>query len=778
MKQFSLSLSLLFFTAFFLNPLYSIAQCSDGEVEVVVSILTDNYPGEITWTLSDENGTLLTGGPYSDQSTTYDSSVCIPDNGEPLCLQFVIYDSYGDGICCGYGTGAYYLFVDGEEVANGGNYGSQDSIQFDCAPGMTCNDAVELSDADYGIVSQADGNFWYRFTPDVNGMYEFNSCGSGCNSTLYIYDYCYMNNFDNSNEGTIYFDDFEGGCGYEANLTVLLEGGVQYWIRWGSSDDSCGGFDWTFSFAGPPTGCTDSSACNYNPAAEVDNGTCIYEGDPMCTGPDLMIVTNAITSSLYASTLDVGETNCYIDEGCLNGFGEREIIRFTTHIKNIGDLDYYVGTTSNNDESQQFEWGNCHNHWHYAGYAKYDLFDMEGAFIPVGFKNGFCVMDLECSGGGSFQYGCSNMGITAGCGDIYSSGLSCQWIDVTDVADGQYRLVVRVNWDYDPDALGRYETNTDNNWGVVCIEIDRSNGYQVDIITDCPVYTDCSGEPYGTAMFDCTGECGGSILMGDVDEDFDQDLSDAQAYVEGVLGGDIVVSACSDLNSDGVINITDAVTLADCQFWNEAHNHPDSSGVHTHCDFPVPNVVNPYDSVTFSMGDVNWDEKYFDVLVLNPDNRIYAYQLEFDGLQIAQTSSLIDPLTYSGEPSHTPGGQDVLTLSYDGSSIPKNLEFTPLLRVHWIGSANGMVCITQVDDVVNDELQNTLVALWNACQEQSISACPGDTDGDLVVSVGDILNVLGEFGCEAECQFDVNGDGAVNVSDVLLVLSAFGDVCG
>jgi hypothetical protein len=226
-----------------------------------------------------------------------------------------------------------------------------------------------------------------------------------------------------------------------------------------------------------------------------------------------------------------------------------------------------------------------------------------------------------------------------------------------------------------------------------------------------------------------------------------------------------------------MINVTDAAILSDCQYWNEAHTHPDSSGVHTHCDFPVPNLVNPYDSVTFTVGDVNWDEQYFDVLVLNPDNRIYAYQLEFNGINIAQTYSLIDPSLYTGEPSHTPGGQDVVTLSYDGSTIPKNLEFIPLLRVHWTGSANGMVCISQVEAVVNDGLQNTLTGLWNACQEQSISACPGDADGDLVVSVSDILSILGDFGCEADCEFDVTGDGAVNVSDALLVLSAFGTVC-
>ena len=55
---------------------------------------------------------------------------------------------------------------------------------------------------------------------------------AGCNTTLYIYDYCNMGNFDDTNEGSIYYDDNQGGCGEEASLTILLEGGVQYWVRW------------------------------------------------------------------------------------------------------------------------------------------------------------------------------------------------------------------------------------------------------------------------------------------------------------------------------------------------------------------------------------------------------------------------------------------------------------------------------------------------------------------------------------------------------------------
>ena len=269
---FSLTLGLHFDTS---------AQCGEGQSEVVVEILTDNYPGEITWTLSNANGELLSGGPYNSSGTFYSDSVCIDNAEEYPCLQFVINDSYGDGICCGYGQGAYTLYLDGEAVATGGNYGQQDIVQFDCAPGATCNDAVILTEGDYGVVSQSGDNFWYSFTPPANGMYEFSSCGAACNTTLYIYDYCNMGNFDDTNEGSIYYDDNQGGCDEEATLTILLEGGEQYWIRFASLDGSCGGFDWTFDYAGQPTGCTDSTACNYSPSAEVDDVTAKSQTTPL-----------------------------------------------------------------------------------------------------------------------------------------------------------------------------------------------------------------------------------------------------------------------------------------------------------------------------------------------------------------------------------------------------------------------------------------------------------------------------------------------------------------
>lgn len=685
----------------------SIAQtnCAEGETEIVIDITPDGYPFEITWDLVVGGEIIADGGFDGD-------TICLLMEEELPCYEFTIYDSYGDGLNSG---GGYWVYMDGVEVGSGGgDYGYSDQVTFDCAPGTTCNEAVAIdSPSEEGDqIAQSETDFWYTFTPDANGMYEFSSCGSGCNTVLYIYEYCNMGSFNDSNEGTIYYDDFEGGCGEEANLTVLLEGGVQYWIRWRTIDCELG-FEWTNAYAGPPAGCTNPEACNYNPNAEVDNGSCIYPGDPDCNGPDLIVNGDAIVNSLYTETMMVSEGDCYISEGCLNGFGEREIVRFSTHIKNIGDIDYYIGSPS--VENEQFEFGDCHNHWHHKGYAKYDLFTLDGDYMPIGFKNGFCVMDLECSGGGSFQYGCSNMGISAGCGDIYSSGLSCQWIDVTEVADGTYFLIVRANWDFIPDALGRDETDYTNNYAAVCINLDRSTGsLVVNLWDDCEPFFDCEGTEFGGAVADCNGDCNGTSLVGDLNYDGAQEYTDAVAYVEGILGDDIAVAPCTDIDQDSEITVTDAALMSRCQYWNEAHTHPDSLGFHDKCDFPVQEIINIYDTTHFKIGDVNWDQGYLDVHVYNPNNRIVGYQLEFSGIEISQAVSLVDVVNYPIEPSFVPGGSEVIGLSYEGESMAKFYEWTPMLRLYWI-NVDEEICISDAVDVVNEEYHNTIINLVDGC---------------------------------------------------------------
>ncbi len=57
------------------------------------------------------------------------------------------------------------------------------------------------------------------------------------------------------------------------------------------------------------------------------------------------------------------------------------------------------------------------------------------------------------------------------------------------------------------------------------------------------------------------------------------------------------------------------------------------------------------------------------------------------------------------------------------------------------------------------------------------ASCPLDLNGDLSVTVADVLTLLSEFGCASGCANDVSGDGQVTVSDLLALLGGYGASC-
>ena len=69
----------------------SSAQCSFNEVEIVITISTDSYPGE-TWQLVDQNGSGYTNATQlTSANTTYTWNICVPNIN---CYDFTIFDSW------------------------------------------------------------------------------------------------------------------------------------------------------------------------------------------------------------------------------------------------------------------------------------------------------------------------------------------------------------------------------------------------------------------------------------------------------------------------------------------------------------------------------------------------------------------------------------------------------------------------------------------------------------------------------------------------------------
>ncbi len=702
--------------AFFLLAVISIlfqknksnAQCPTGQVQVMVQITSDTYPGESSWDLKDVNGvTLANGGSIGD-------TLCFPINN---CLKFTMHDSYGDGMCCNYGNGSYSVFLNGVLVVTGGSFTFSETTWLNCPPGSSCGSAFTALEAI--PYTAAAANTWYEFSPVANGMYDITTCGlNTCDTKIWVYDHCNNLTFDNTNIGTVYYDD--NGCGYQAHVSAALVAGSIYYIRIGETNGGCNGgpINWIINYGGPIVGCMDPLACNYNPNATVSDNSCIYPGDPNCpNGPDLTVVPIDFQNSLFMDSLVA--SNCAVTEGCLTGYGERYIIRFTTHIQNVGNQDYFIGNPTNNPS--QFVFGQCHGHYHYQGYAEYDLYDTASNQIPIGFKNGFCVLDLECSNGGTAQYGCANMGISVGCGDIYSAGLECQWIDISDIDTGDYVLAIKVNWDQSPDAVGHYETDYANNWAQQCIHVYRQpNGRpNFHVLPNCNPYIDCAGTPYGNALPDCNGVCGGNSKRGDLNTDMLRSLTDGLMYVNYILGDSLVPAPCNDLNGDFDIDVYDAALLTGCANLGEAWPQP-WGGTHNFCNFPT-GMLNINDTTYLSIIGGNVMDHYVDIGIQNPDNRVLAYQFSMKGLTIQSVQSLINPATYPMTPSFSVANSLIVGLSYVDSSIDKSTPVQPLCRIYY-SSTQDTVCIDSIYSIVNILFQEVVQKKGTECITGMISS--------------------------------------------------------
>lgn len=138
-----------------------------------------------------------------------------------------------------------------------------------------------------------------------------------------------------------------------------------------------------------------------------------------------------------------------------------------------------------------FENADGHEHWHVQAAARFSLWNEAGtAETAPAAKVGFCLEDVEridafapstpaydsnateyCR---QYQPGASNVleGISPGWQDVYGSKLPFQWVDVSDVAPGQYRLGGQV----DPNDIV-IESNEADNGPTLASDIVTVPGY-------------------------------------------------------------------------------------------------------------------------------------------------------------------------------------------------------------------------------------------------------------------------------------------------------------
>jgi hypothetical protein len=125
--------------------------------------------------------------------------------------------------------------------------------------------------------------------------------------------------------------------------------------------------------------------------------------------------------------------------------------------------------------------GDGHTHWHLRDLESYELIRLDnGSKVGAGAKEGFCFFDNYPFGStqARFYTGCGRnpdalqvrMGLSRGWGDIYGKGTFGQYIDITNLTSGRYRLQATA------DAANWFsESNDTNNFTWVDIHLSGNS---------------------------------------------------------------------------------------------------------------------------------------------------------------------------------------------------------------------------------------------------------------------------------------------------------------
>lgn len=111
---------------------YAIAGAPLTTSRILIYIKTDTKPEETTWDIRNSSGDVVgSGGPYTLASTLIKDTV---DLTAFDCYTFNLYDAGGNGLCCEYGTGMFFVLDDEDNsIAEGNKFGSHIYNEFEYA---------------------------------------------------------------------------------------------------------------------------------------------------------------------------------------------------------------------------------------------------------------------------------------------------------------------------------------------------------------------------------------------------------------------------------------------------------------------------------------------------------------------------------------------------------------------------------------------------------------------------------------------------------------------
>ena len=323
-------------------PLLAVAQ----QGWVSISIQGDAYGEETTWLLRDSSDVVVAGSaPLQGQYPYVEAFLPLPVGD----YTFTIYDSFGDGICCGFGEGWFSVNTCALDTTVYDFSTSEMSIPFEvlpCPPPIFgCMQAGAINYHPWATApapcafppeqcEEGFSNILVTVTPDTYAAEiswdlmtfpdgEIVAEGSGYSITgvpvvesvcLPVGSEFKVNVYDTFGDGMC------GSCygGVDGSLLVSnLCGAELYYVGDTTQYESIGSDIIVVDPCFPPIpqGCTDSWFTEYDPAAVIDDGSCQTEIILGCTDP------NSINFNPDANTLET-EDNCEFTFTLTDGAGD------------------------------------------------------------------------------------------------------------------------------------------------------------------------------------------------------------------------------------------------------------------------------------------------------------------------------------------------------------------------------------------------------------------------------------------------------------------------
>ncbi len=269
------------------------------------------FEDEISWILYDEMGSVVSSGgaPFSEV-------VCMPTG----CYEMEMSDAFGDG----WVNGQWTLFdMEGnvqhfgtlnngngpvvDSFAYGGNRGCMDSSASNYLPGAICGDGTCVycpeGSLNYTLhMEDSFGDGWNGAhlqirdieTQEVMEFVDIEDTQVG-NLSMGEYHFClpigcYEVELDSGE-----FPDEISWTLYEFGNTVIFEGGAPF---------NAMGFS-TFGSDCEIFGCMDMIAWNYNPNANMDDGSCVLPPpNDLCENAELLVCGTTVIGTIVDATLE------------------------------------------------------------------------------------------------------------------------------------------------------------------------------------------------------------------------------------------------------------------------------------------------------------------------------------------------------------------------------------------------------------------------------------------------------------------------------------------